>query len=83
MLPPSVSLHQWDVKTDVSEHLMGVYDVVHLRFFAFVIQEYELDAILERLLKLLSQCSLYFTGRLKDSLTELLQSLGIYPMDRH
>ncbi|KAE8409563.1 hypothetical protein BDV37DRAFT_267760 [Aspergillus pseudonomiae] len=54
MLPPSVSLHQWDVKTDVSEHLMGVYDVVHLRFFAFVIQEYELDAILERLLKLLT-----------------------------
>ncbi|GAB1194919.1 hypothetical protein APSETT444_004171 [Aspergillus pseudonomiae] len=54
MLPPSVSLHQWDVKTDVSEHLMGAYDVVHLRFFAFVIQEHELDAILERLLKLLT-----------------------------
>ncbi|KNG82022.1 hypothetical protein ANOM_010255 [Aspergillus nomiae NRRL 13137] len=53
MLPPNVSLHQWDVKTDVPEHLMGVYDVVHLRFFAFVIQEHELDMILERLLKLL------------------------------
>ncbi|KAE8373314.1 hypothetical protein BDV26DRAFT_285208 [Aspergillus bertholletiae] len=53
MLPSNMSLHQWDVKTDVPGHLVGCYDVIHLRFFAFVIQEHELDAILDRLLKLL------------------------------
>ncbi|KAK6838348.1 hypothetical protein RU639_000664 [Aspergillus parasiticus] len=53
MLPSNMSLHHWDVKTDVPEHLVGVYDVIHLRFFAFVVQEHELDAVLDRLLKLL------------------------------
>ncbi|EAW07821.1 uncharacterized protein ACLA_025380 [Aspergillus clavatus NRRL 1] len=52
-LPSNVGLHHWDIKADVPEHLVGVYDIVHVRHFAFVLQQDDLKGVLENLLKLL------------------------------
>ncbi|KAJ5690742.1 hypothetical protein N7462_005134 [Penicillium macrosclerotiorum] len=53
MLPSNFSLHYWNIKEDVPEHLIGVYDIVHIRFFAFVLRESEVKAAIDNLLKLL------------------------------
>lgn len=53
-LPHNISLHRWDIKAEVPEHLVGVYDVVHVRHFAFVLQEHDLNGALDNLLTLLS-----------------------------
>lgn len=54
ILPPNIRLHHWDIKTEVPEHLIGVFDIINIRHFAFVIQESELETITYRLLHLLS-----------------------------
>ena len=53
-LPSNMQTIQWDVKDDVPEELVGVYDIVHIRLFIFVLLEAEVQPVLERLLKLLS-----------------------------
>ncbi|GFF39398.1 hypothetical protein IFM46972_05873 [Aspergillus udagawae] len=52
-LPPNMSLHHWDIKADVPEHLVGVYDVVNVRHFVFVLQQADLKGVLDNLFKLL------------------------------
>ncbi|KAH1612256.1 hypothetical protein KXX21_002817 [Aspergillus fumigatus] len=52
-LPHNMSHHRWDIKAEVPEHLVGVYDVVHVRHFAFVLQEHDLNGALDNLLTLL------------------------------
>ncbi|GIJ84009.1 hypothetical protein Asppvi_002842 [Aspergillus pseudoviridinutans] len=52
-LPPNMSLHHWDIKADVPEHLVGVYDVVNVRHFVFVLQQRDLKGVLDNLFKLL------------------------------
>ncbi|KAJ0424604.1 hypothetical protein BJY00DRAFT_309029 [Aspergillus carlsbadensis] len=37
-LPANVSLHEWDVFTELPEHLIGRYDVVHVRLLVFVVK---------------------------------------------
>lgn len=59
MLPPNMSLHHWDIKADVPENLVGVYDIVNIRHFAFVLQEPELKGVVHRLLRLLSMFSAF------------------------
>lgn len=53
-LPPNMSLHHWDIKAEVPEHLVGVYDVVNIRHFVFVLQQSDLKGVLDNLFKLLS-----------------------------
>lgn len=60
MLPPNVSLHPWDIRSSVPEHIVGVYDVIHIRFFAFVLQESDLNGVIDNLLKLLSMILFQF-----------------------
>ncbi|GAQ10911.1 hypothetical protein ALT_8232 [Aspergillus lentulus] len=52
-LPPNMSLHHWDIKAEVPEHLVGVYDVVNVRHFVFVLQQSDLKGVLDNLFKLL------------------------------
>jgi hypothetical protein len=59
-LPPNMSLHRWDTTAEVPEQLLGVYDVVHVRHFAFVLQQSDLKAVLDNLLKLLSMPSNFY-----------------------
>ncbi|KAI1829096.1 hypothetical protein N7451_012667 [Penicillium sp. IBT 35674x] len=53
LLPHNVKFDYWDIEEDVPEHLIGVYDVVQVRFFAFVLQEPDLEHVLDNLAKLL------------------------------
>ncbi|KAG6357744.1 hypothetical protein INS49_013623 [Diaporthe citri] len=52
-LPPNVTLRSFDVKGDVPADLLGCYDVVHIRNFAFVLLDEELAQALSNLAKLL------------------------------
>jgi hypothetical protein len=52
-LSPNMNLHHWDIKAEVPEHLVGVYDVVNVRHFAFVLQQSDLKGVLDNLFKLL------------------------------
>ncbi|KAJ5715182.1 uncharacterized protein N7483_012363 [Penicillium malachiteum] len=53
LLPQNVNLRLWNIKDDVPEDLVGVYDVVHVRFFAFVLQQPDLENVIDNLAKLL------------------------------
>ncbi|KAL2845822.1 hypothetical protein BJX68DRAFT_269020 [Aspergillus pseudodeflectus] len=51
-LPANVCLHEWDVFTDLPEHLIGRYDVVHVRLLVFVVKG-DPTGILRRLVRML------------------------------
>ncbi|CAJ2505409.1 Uu.00g128030.m01.CDS01 [Anthostomella pinea] len=52
-LPSNVSFRHWNVKNDVPEDLVNVFDVVHVCFFSFVLLNEEVPRVVERLFKLL------------------------------
>ncbi|PYH70449.1 class I SAM-dependent methyltransferase [Aspergillus vadensis CBS 113365] len=52
-LPSNVKTFKWDVKQEIPEELEGVYDIVHIRLFIFVLLDSEVQPVLERILKLL------------------------------
>jgi SAM-dependent methyltransferase len=70
-LSPNMNLHHWDIKAEVPEHLVGVYDVVNVRHFAFVLQQSDLKGVLDNLFKLLSMST---ASTMLISLTAGLQS---------
>ncbi|PYI14349.1 UMTA methyltransferase family protein [Aspergillus violaceofuscus CBS 115571] len=51
-LPSNVRLHEWDIFSEVPEHLVGQYDVVHVRLLVFVVRG-EPTELLRRFLTLL------------------------------
>lgn len=53
-LPPNVTLQQWDIKTPVPAALVGQYDIVHVRNFAFVLQDQDIPHVLRNVVDLLS-----------------------------
>jgi hypothetical protein len=53
ILPSNVTFRHWNIKDSVPEHLIGAYDIVHVRFLAYVILSEELPAIVAKLLTLL------------------------------
>ena len=54
-LPPNMALRHWDIRTDPPKELLGVYDIVHIRLFSWVLLADELPAVADRLFKLLSK----------------------------
>ncbi|KAI1809975.1 UMTA methyltransferase family protein [Poronia punctata] len=52
-LPSNVTLRTWDVRTPVPEDLVGLFDIVHIRFFIFVLLRDEVPGVMEKLVKLL------------------------------
>lgn len=53
-LPPNVTLHHWDARTEPPREWIGAYDVVHIRLFTLVLDEVEARSMISRLKKLLS-----------------------------
>ncbi|KAA8627694.1 umta methyltransferase family protein [Pyrenophora tritici-repentis] len=52
-LPRNVTLRNWDIKEPAPAELIGAYDLVHIRNFAFVLQDAEIPSILDKLIALL------------------------------
>ena len=52
-LAPNITLRQWNIFDPVPDDLIGVYDVVHVRLIAIVIQKDNLKEVLQTLLQLL------------------------------
>ena len=48
-----MTLRHWDVRKDVPEDLVGLYDIVHVRNFAFVLQGEEIPHVLGNLIRLI------------------------------
>lgn len=53
-LPTNVSLRHWNVNQELPEDLVGQFDIVHVRFFAFVLMNEQVQPVVERLFKMLS-----------------------------
>lgn len=56
-LPSNVKFRHWDVNTDLPDDLVGVFDIVHVRFFAFVLLVDQVPVVVERLFRMLSKVS--------------------------
>lgn len=54
ILPSNVSFRHWDVNQDLPEDMVGAFDIVHVRFFAFVLMNEQVQPVVERLFKMLS-----------------------------
>lgn len=54
-LPPNVAFRHWNVTEDLPEDLEGAFDIVHVRFFAFVLLNDQVPSVVERLFKMLSK----------------------------
>jgi SAM-dependent methyltransferase len=52
-LPKNITLHEWDMFTDVPEHLIGTYDVVHIRLVLLVVAAEKLEVLVRNLALLL------------------------------
>lgn len=63
ILPPGVTLRHWDIKGNVPEDLVGVYDIVNVRFLAYVILNDEVPGVVEKLFSLLSKSRSYLLSR--------------------
>lgn len=53
-LPSNMTLRKWNVKEAIPDGLAEVYDIVHIRNFAFVLDLTDIPGVLENLIKLLS-----------------------------
>lgn len=54
LLPDNIRLFNWDIRQPAPAELIGVYDIVHIRNFSFVLQEDEIEPIIGHLIDLLS-----------------------------
>lgn len=79
ILPPGVTLRHWDIKQNVPEDLIGVYDIVNVRFLAYVVLNDEVPGVVEKLFSLLStsrSCLSFWSLR---ALVTLLVTLILLP----
>ena len=53
-LPPNVTMRQLDALGEIPEHLVGVYDIVHLRLFQVVVKDNDPGPLLRNMLRMLS-----------------------------
>lgn len=54
-LPRNVTLDLFDAFRDVPEHLIGRYDIVHIRTFAVIVRNNDPGPLLRNLIKMLSK----------------------------
>lgn len=54
VLPSNVILRHWDVRKEVHEDLVGVCDVIQIRFFIFVLLRDEVPSVVSKLVRMLS-----------------------------
>ncbi|KAI1393094.1 UMTA methyltransferase family protein [Hypoxylon trugodes] len=53
VLPPNITLTKWNVKDPVPEDLLGVFDIIHIRFFIFVLLGEEVPVVVEKFVAML------------------------------
>lgn len=54
VLPSNITLTKWNVKDPVPEEFLGVFDIIHIRFFIFVLLEEEVPSVIAKFLAMLS-----------------------------
>ncbi|KAI1761228.1 S-adenosyl-L-methionine-dependent methyltransferase [Hypoxylon sp. FL1150] len=52
-LPSNMTVREWDIKSEVPNDLVGVYDIVHARNFIFVLKNDEIKDTMAKMMKLL------------------------------
>ncbi|KAJ5734486.1 hypothetical protein N7493_003272 [Penicillium malachiteum] len=52
-LPQNMTLRKFDLMSDVPEDLTGVYDIVHVRLFSFILKNEHIKTAMDNLVKLL------------------------------
>ena len=52
-LPANITLETWNIFDDVPEHMIGIYDVVHVRLLVLVVQKGDPSDILHNLIRML------------------------------
>lgn len=57
-LPSNISLGRCDALTEIPEHLVGRYDIVHIRTFAIIVKNNNPRALLSNLIKMLRKSSI-------------------------
>ncbi|KAK7932627.1 hypothetical protein PG985_003339 [Apiospora marii] len=53
VVPANFRYQRWHVKEAVPENLVGVYDVIHVRFFSFVLVDDDIASVLAKLFQML------------------------------
>ena len=53
-LPGNVSLNFLDIFEEIPEHLLGIYDVINIRYFACVVKNNQPALVIENVSKMLS-----------------------------
>jgi hypothetical protein len=64
VLPPNVNFHHWDVDEDIPSGFVGAFDIVHVRFFSFVVLNEEIPNFVSKLFALLSKTSFFSEKKL-------------------
>lgn len=54
-LPSNVALHHYDITREPPDHLRGVYDIVHVRLFSYVLADNQIDSAVRNVVQLLSK----------------------------
>ena len=71
-LPDNITLRTLDVFAPISEDLKGRYDLVHVRLFLVVVQNYDPTPILKNLMDMLSQWTCILSAQHFMCLGELM-----------
>ncbi|KAI1382879.1 uncharacterized protein F4822DRAFT_435255 [Hypoxylon trugodes] len=80
-LPNNFSLRKWGVFAEVPDDLVAPFDIVHLRFFAFVIED-DPTPVVGNLIKLLKPGGYIQWGDIDAQSMQLLTSLPDIPADK-
>lgn len=73
-LPSHVNVRHWDIRTSVPEDLVETYDIVHVGFLCFVLQNEENPEAICNVPRLISKLSMSSRSRLASSLSSAVKS---------
>jgi hypothetical protein len=54
LFPPNVNFQHWNVNEDIPDGMVGTFDIIHVRFFAFVLHNDRVSGVVAKLFKMLS-----------------------------
>ncbi|KAI4859937.1 UMTA methyltransferase family protein [Hypoxylon rubiginosum] len=53
LLPSNITFTKWNVKDPVPDEFLGVFDIIHIRFFIFVLLKEEVPAVVDKFFAML------------------------------
>ena len=78
-----MSLQALDASKEPPEHLVGKYDIVHLRLFLIVVNENDPKPFLNHCMRLLSMCEMFLaTFEIVESFTDSIRTRRLAAMGR-